>query len=65
MRDKKYIIELGHADYAEEDLTVDGRRVFEHLSDKVPSINDICTWTGRATLKSEMRREFSIACADR
>ena len=38
MRDKKYIIELGHADYEEEDLAVDGRRVFEHLSDKVPSI---------------------------
>ena len=41
MRDKKYIIELGHADYAEEDLTVDGRRVFEGLSDKVPSMWDV------------------------
>ena len=41
MRDKKYIIELGHADYEDEDLTVDGRRVFEHLSDKVPSIGHL------------------------
>ena len=41
MRDKKYIIELGHADYEEEDLTVDGRRVFEGLSDKVPSMWDV------------------------
>ena len=41
MKDKKYIIELGHANYEDEDLAVDGRRVFEHLSDKVPSIYDV------------------------
>ena len=34
MKEKKYIIDLGHADYDDEDLAVGGRRVFAGLSDK-------------------------------
>ena len=34
MKEKKYIIDLGHVDYEDEDLAVDGRRVFAGLSDK-------------------------------
>ena len=59
MKDKKYIIELGHANYEDEDLAVDGRRVFEHLSDKVPSIYDVRIGRGAPL------NQVTIACADR
>ena len=34
MKDKRYLFDLGHVDYDDEDLSVAGRRVFEGLSDK-------------------------------
>ena len=59
MRDKKYIIELGHADYEDEDLSVDGRRVFEGLSDKVPSLCDVPNGTCKMLIGIEKYQIFA------